>query len=294
MEYKMDDFEVINHNNSTNLLQAITYIDENLDTKALQKIKRNMGDTENIEAALAVRILSLMNAKNFKPMFRRTAKSHNLLTNIWVSEIRSKAQSALLKHTGKSQNKPLTKKILQEIATLSNDEDSLKYIDSYLYDNHGIILVYAKNIEGMNTDAITFKLEGETPVIGMSLKYNRYDYFWFTLMHELAHICLHNDMLDEPHFDHFNEESNNVSMEEIEIEANALAKSSLIPRRAWSRFRARKEFHPTTRMIDRFSEDHHIHRIIAAGFLRKEREQFTLFSDIVHSLDVRSLLGEKL
>ncbi len=34
----------------------------------------------------------------------------------------------------------------------------------------------------------------------MSLRYPRLDYFWFTLLHELAHLVLHNEQLKEPVF----------------------------------------------------------------------------------------------
>jgi len=37
-------------------------------------------------------------------------------------------------------------------------------------------------------DGAAFWLDAKSPVVAMSLRYDRIDYFWFTLMHELAHI----------------------------------------------------------------------------------------------------------
>ncbi|MGA3843425.1 ImmA/IrrE family metallo-endopeptidase [Ralstonia nicotianae] len=47
-------------------------------------------------------------------------------------------------------------------------------------------------------DGVVFCLDDGHPVIGLSLRHPRLDIFWFTLMHELAHIVLHKELLTEP------------------------------------------------------------------------------------------------
>jgi len=41
--------------------------------------------------------------------------------------------------------------------------------------------------------ALRWQLAGSTPVIGLTLRYDRLDHFWFCLLHELAHIGRHMD-----------------------------------------------------------------------------------------------------
>lgn len=40
-------------------------------------------------------------------------------------------------------------------------------------------------------DGVSFWLDHESPVIGMSLRYDRIDNFWFVLRHECEHILQH-------------------------------------------------------------------------------------------------------
>lgn len=52
---------------------------------------------------------------------------------------------------------------------------------------HGIRFVVVEPIPGVKIDGATFWIES-SPVIAMSVRYDRIDGFWFTLMHEFAHI----------------------------------------------------------------------------------------------------------
>ena len=52
----------------------------------------------------------------------------------------------------------------------------------------------------MSADGAVFHPSTGHPVIAMSLRFPRLGYFWFTLLHELAHLVLHADQLKEPVF----------------------------------------------------------------------------------------------
>lgn len=58
----------------------------------------------------------------------------------------------------------------------------------------GIRFVVVEPLPGMKMDGCAFWLDADSPVIGMSLAYDRIDSFWFTLMHEWSHIK-HRDSL---------------------------------------------------------------------------------------------------
>lgn len=54
--------------------------------------------------------------------------------------------------------------------------------------SYGIRYVVVEGLPGAKMDGFATWLDPETPVIGMSLRYDRLDWFWFTLGHEIVHI----------------------------------------------------------------------------------------------------------
>lgn len=74
-------------------------------------------------------------------------------------------------------------------------------------------------------DGVVIKTDNG-PVIGMSLRYDRVDNFWFTLIHELSHIAKHYKEQNSIIVDDL--DSNiHQNCEKIENEANELTKKNL-------------------------------------------------------------------
>ncbi|SIN69428.1 HTH-type transcriptional regulator / antitoxin HigA [Singulisphaera sp. GP187] len=53
---------------------------------------------------------------------------------------------------------------------------------------YGIRFVIVEGLSGAKVDGFATWLDDASPVIGLSLRYDRFDSFWFTLGHELSHI----------------------------------------------------------------------------------------------------------
>ena len=172
---------------------------------------------------------------------------------------------------------------LSSLAKLSVDETIPISLPHILAEN-GIILIYEPSFRGMKLDGVVFRLENGNPVIGMSLRYPRLDYFWFTLMHELAHIHLHLNRLDEPIFDDLDMNDSDT----IEVQANRLAKSSFIPRSIWRN--CAPKYQKSDEVLIKFSEEIGIHPAIVAGMLRKEENSYTMYSRIVNKINVRDMV----
>jgi IrrE N-terminal-like domain len=62
------------------------------------------------------------------------------------------------------------------------------------------------------------------PVDGLTLRHDRIDNFWFTLLHELCHLCLHYDVSVDTHVA-FVDDMEIRSDDTRELEADALASS---------------------------------------------------------------------
>src|SRR5262249_31547942 len=58
----------------------------------------------------------------------------------------------------------------------------------------GVRLVIVEHLPKTRIDGVTLWLNQSSPVIGLSLRFDRIDHFWFTLFHELIHV-LYGDAL---------------------------------------------------------------------------------------------------
>lgn len=177
----------------------------------------------------------------------------------------------------------LSSSFLREIAKLSWYEQGPKLAVEYL-EKHGIVVIIEKHLNKTKLDGAALRDE-KTPIIGLTLRHDRLDNFWFTLLHELAHLWKHIKS-NEMFFDNF--DSPDTSFEDQrEAEANRIAREALIPRIAWKRSEAC--FAPSHENIDSLSRELKIHPAIIAGRIRRENENYQLFSDLIGNGEVRKL-----
>jgi len=64
----------------------------------------------------------------------------------------------------------------------------------------GLRFVIVEGLAGAKIDGVCFWLDSSRPVVGMSLRHDRIDNFWFVLWHELAHV-MNGDGLEYPIID---------------------------------------------------------------------------------------------
>jgi HTH-type transcriptional regulator/antitoxin HigA len=219
---------------------------------------------------------------NTSTLYRKSDSASKSITSLWLSKLKSQAEVNLFMNSISDFN-TLSKENLREIAQLSTNVKVLTELP-YILAGYGINLVYLKSLPSMKLDGVVFKMASGNPVIGMSLRYSRLDYFWFTLLHELAHIVLHLDVLDNPILDDLDCSSDS----EIEISADRLAKKSFVDRSLWRS--CEPKYNKSAEAIDRFSSKVGVHRSIVAGMLRREFGDYASFSNIVNEYDVREII----
>ncbi len=78
--------------------------------------------------------------------------------------------------------------------------------------------------------AVCMGIDGN-PIIALTLRHNRLDSFWFSLMHEMAHIALHLDGNESWYLDDLDAQG----ADEIEKQADDMAREALIPQSIWCR-----------------------------------------------------------
>jgi HTH-type transcriptional regulator/antitoxin HigA len=216
-------------------------------------------------------------------LFRKSAKADENLLAIWQARARAQAEYLYV-----AEERPaftgLTREQLRKLALLSVDPSVVRQLPSILAE-FGIILVYICALPGMSADGAVFHLSTGHPVIAMSLRFPRLDYFWFTLLHELAHLVLHAGQLKEPVF--FDVEASE-ERDRIEKAANRLAKDSIVDPESWRN--CAPKYDTSDRAVHTYAAEQGIHPSLIAGLLRKESGNYKRYSSIINKHDVREII----
>ena len=174
---------------------------------------------------------------------------------------------------------------LTELVKLSVYDDGPIRARDMLLEN-GIVLIAEPQIPGMAVDGAAFLVD-ETPVIGMTLLRDSIDNFWFTLLHEVAHIILHyRTGLSSGFFD----DVASPAVDEFEKEANQFAQNLLIRDEIWVKSPAR--IARTAEPIEKLASQIRIHPAILFGRIRMERNDYSIFSNKIGRGTVRKQLLE--
>jgi len=76
---------------------------------------------------------------------------------------------------------------LARLRLLLNDPEESRHVPRVLAD-HGIRFLVIEHLPQTRLDGGCIWLDKASPVIAMSMRFERLDWFWFTLMHEMGHV----------------------------------------------------------------------------------------------------------
>lgn len=203
----------------------------------------------------------------------------------WQARVLQKAASDPAWENRPFQYEQLTEKFLRELVLLSRLEDGPKKALAALREI-GVAVVIEEHLARTKLDGAAMIAGNGKPVIGLTLRFDRLDNFWFTLMHELVHVWKHLSNPGEVFLDRLMDKE---STEAIEREANRFARDLLISRSAWKSAQVRQM--PTKAGILAFASELRIHPAIVAGRIQKEQENFAVFTDLVGRGEVRDMLS---
>lgn len=155
----------------------------------------------------------------------------------------------------------------------------------------GIRFVLVETLAAAKIDGVCFWLNDRSPVIGMSLRFDRIDNFWFVLRHELEHVLqLHGRgaaMLDANLEGERAGTGSGIAIEERV--ANQAAQEFCVPAALLDAFIARKAPFFSERDLVGFARVLKVHPGIVAGQLQRKTGRYDRFRD--HLEKVRTIIA---
>ncbi|MCZ7665202.1 MAG: ImmA/IrrE family metallo-endopeptidase [Thermoleophilia bacterium] len=174
----------------------------------------------------------------------------------------------------------------RELVRLSAFDEGPRLAREFLRKS-GIHLLVERHLPHTHLDGMATVNGNGTPVIGLTLRHDRIDNFWFTLCHELAHISLH---FGPEQVEEFVDDLDAAPGEKLEGEADRWAEEVLIPSRIWENAAVRLS--PRAPAVLALASEIRIHPAIIAGRIRKEQSNYKILTSIVGNWKVRSFFEE--
>jgi HTH-type transcriptional regulator/antitoxin HigA len=202
----------------------------------------------------------------------------------WTAFVMNKAEQEPPKK--KYETGSVTLESMRTVARLSWSENGPLLAKEYL-NNHGIPLVIEPHLPHTYLDGAAILIRADRPMIGLTLRYDRIDSFWFCLMHELAHLSLHMTEGITQFYDDLDIDPNEDGRER---EADSFAGEALIPMDVWRKSPASRLRSPEA--AEHLAKQLGIHPAIVAGRMRKEFKAYRLLNHLVGHHQVRKLFDD--
>ena len=179
----------------------------------------------------------------------------------------------------------ISREWLDSLVRLSARDDGPKVAVEHLRAS-GVVLVVEPHLPGTLLDGAALQTSSNHFVVAMTLRHDRLDNFWFTLLHECAHLRLH---VGQGPYRAIFDEIETPGDNQIEVEADEFAQEALIPAAQWRTCVSR--FTRTERAVRADAAKLGIHPAIVAGRIRREANDYTLLANLVGAGQVKQQLA---
>lgn len=150
----------------------------------------------------------------------------------------------------------------------------------------GIAVIIEPRLDHTYLDGAALLDPQGRPVIGLTLRHDRLDNFWFTLFHEIGHVLLH---LSADHPALFDSEIDQKKTGRIETEADRFALDTMIPPEIWQQVR-RLDYADEIRAV---AKRLCLSPAVIAGRLRREANDYRKHRTLVGNKQAREVFGYK-
>ncbi|MBL8159120.1 ImmA/IrrE family metallo-endopeptidase [Candidatus Saccharibacteria bacterium] len=229
-----------------------------------------------IEAPVAAPILLRQSSYRSAPTTDRKALF------AWATQVLARAETEAIQQPFVPGS--ITIDFMRELAKLTTSEDSPVLAINALRQK-GIAVIIEPELPKTRLDGAVLFTSTKAPVIGLTLRLDRLDNFWFTLMHELAHISLHSEHEDINFFFDELDGLKGMQVSAHEEDADRLASEALIPSVIWDISPAK--FLPSPMAARKLAKTLSVHMAIVAGKIRYETGEWHILSNVVEEAKVR-------
>lgn len=148
----------------------------------------------------------------------------------------------------------------------------------------GLAVIIEARLDETHLDGAALLTADGRPVIGLTLRHNRLDNFWFTLFHEIGHVLRHLSPETPVLFD---SEIDQKKTGKIELEADRFALDTLIPPDVWSEVR-HLQYADEIRAA---ATKHRLGAALIAGRLRREANDYRKHPSLIGNRMARAAFG---
>ena len=250
----------------------------------------NVKDFAAVESGLAAffgvkapeEVPSLPHAARRSP----SAQEVTLTQLAWIQRVRSIAGEMLVKRFVPR----LAKAAITKLTALRLHPEQLREVPRIMMES-GIRFVVVESLAAAKIDGVCFWLDEWSPVIGMSLRYDRIDNFWFVLRHELEHVIRKHGMAKPVVDTELEGERAGVGADVNEEERipNAAAAEFCVPASHLSAFIERKDPFYAERDLLGFAKTIGVHPGLVVGQLQHKTDRYDLFRK--HLVPVRKFVA---
>jgi HTH-type transcriptional regulator/antitoxin HigA len=204
----------------------------------------------------------------------------------WLYRVKMLAEEMIV-----GQYSPSTiKAAIKKIRPLLTAPDELRRVPRILAEA-GVRFVIVEALPSSKIDGVCFWLNKKSPVIGMTMRFDRIDNFCFVLRHELEHI-LNKDglttMMLDVDINNLDGESQTIEIENQERIANEAAAEFCVPQKMMDAFISRKAPIFAKRDIIGLSRMAKVHPGLVAGQLQYRTGRYNHFRN--HLVPIRQIV----
>lgn len=174
---------------------------------------------------------------------------------------------------------------LTTLESLMTEPEEIRHVPKILADC-GVRLVIVEPMPGSKINGVCFWLDDKNPVIGLTLKGEFIDLFWFDLRHEIEHV-LRGDGKERAMIDAFDLADTGIT-DACEKAANIAATNFCVPEKDITRFITRHDPVFSEQNFIGFAHSIKRHPGIVAGQLQRRLAKGTLFKK--HQVKVRQIV----
>lgn len=181
-------------------------------------------------------------------------------------------------------------KLIAAIETLKNlllSPEEIRHVPRILAEA-GVRLVFVEAISGSKIDGACFWLSDDKPVIGMTLRFDRIDNFWFVLRHELEHVLREDGKESEKPIVDLDIGNTDSDLEECENIANEAAQEFCVPHKQLNDFISRVQPYFSEQRVLLFAQRINVHPGLVIGQLQRKLGRHDFLRK--HQVKIRSLV----